>query len=949
MSNHENDLLCNIKNKVEGWKRYNQHENIKMYPDKEVQASISESQDFCLKLSQDSAISDSQDVVINDLKNTIVISDSSSECSSPKCSSNLKYKSKNHFNSQQEVCIVHTSDSDSSDTQEKEYLESWRKNEKPNFIANNKNRINITRKHNALFTSDDDNSISNSEQSEQCIESSIKTKSTYFSYSPDSNVRVTSKSNTQLHIKTVNKRNLLLQNAGSSVGSKSSKSTNQASKALSSKCQSDGKKKLTQKDAQNIMKTIKSTRIIYESPRRENNVIINESIDSGMHPAISLKNNLKKTNIIIDETLNSESDVISDTQRNSTNLYKNHVNKYFNASHVDKNVDTMCTALSDRKKKQISEWLMTNSPDSKSDTSFSMVPASNKNDISSGNSSLERLEMNYETPNNREKIRQTLANEKRVINEENNKIIESPAIRQTTILDYTKRSKNNALELRTLNNRTNNNGISTPTTNKPQNVDVTDCADILDKLYGKSWREKAGVLFPISEPRKQIVPTKSRAVQTERKIKNKQKIYTSESEDESPSREDLKSRKCIMKKNAPTNVKQKDSFINDEILSESECESSYYTALTNPRTSTNSTKRKPKLPSTIKKAIAICDSDTEDEDNNHNQAQDLRRKKLCFSADDSDGSSTSEFDPGDDIPIKSKTRKDLIKISRQIPKTYTAIKPTSDIRKYEKNESFLASLSENVPLANAHPDAKKYRTNYKNNKEDLSKYLYKLYNDKVFDTQLPKDLSIEWNVRMRGTAGYCYNKKSVRTLGGVMRSSRIVLSTKVLDTPDRLRDTLIHEMCHAAAWLINSVSDGHGPFWTGWANKAMKTFPELPPIRRCHDYKIKTKFTYKCVGCGYSIGRHSKSLDIEKKRCGHCYGKFELLLNKTTKSGTVQVQTPKREINGFALYVKENYNTIKKKRNIRHAEVMKILGQQFSAVKIAKQQGNLENDPNTPG
>lgn len=69
---------------------------------------------------------------------------------------------------------------------------------------------------------------------------------------------------------------------------------------------------------------------------------------------------------------------------------------------------------------------------------------------------------------------------------------------------------------------------------------------------------------------------------------------------------------------------------------------------------------------------------------------------------------------------------------------------------------------------------------------------------------------------MRGTAGFCYNKKSLKTLGGVVKSSRIVLATKVLDTPERLRDTLIHEMCHAAAWLINDVSDGHGPFWTGW-------------------------------------------------------------------------------------------------------------------------------------
>lgn len=84
-----------------------------------------------------------------------------------------------------------------------------------------------------------------------------------------------------------------------------------------------------------------------------------------------------------------------------------------------------------------------------------------------------------------------------------------------------------------------------------------------------------------------------------------------------------------------------------------------------------------------------------------------------------------------------------------------------------------------IPISNTHPDAKKYRLDYKNNKEELCKELYKLYNEKVFDNQLPQDVPIEWNIRMRGTAGFCYNKKSVRTLSGVVRSSRIVLATKV--------------------------------------------------------------------------------------------------------------------------------------------------------------------------
>ena len=79
----------------------------------------------------------------------------------------------------------------------------------------------------------------------------------------------------------------------------------------------------------------------------------------------------------------------------------------------------------------------------------------------------------------------------------------------------------------------------------------------------------------------------------------------------------------------------------------------------------------------------------------------------------------------------------------------------------------------------------------------------------------------------------------------VERFSVIELSSKVLDSPDRLRDTLIHEMCHAAAWIISGYPDGHGPLFKDWARRAMATFPELPVIARCHNYVIRTKYTYR--------------------------------------------------------------------------------------------------------
>ncbi|XP_054000761.1 uncharacterized protein LOC128888151 [Hylaeus anthracinus] len=942
MSKRENKLFYNVEGKVQEKKKYTKLDDIQMACDNKMEEFVRESQNFCLRLSQDSLTSDT-----NNEKDVIVISDSSSTCSSPRRSP--EFKLNRRFIKNKQVCIVDSSDS--SDAQEERPFQAWHKN-KETFLDWNNRNVN---KNSALFTSDDTSSNS-SEQSKRYIPCSVTSDNNSFCFTPENNIDIISKTNTQFHSCTTNQQNLLSNSTGGTSKYKSFKTINLAGKVLhdTNKKNNDFEKKLTPKNTLDIMKNIKSTRVVYKSRKRENNTVIDESIDNGIHPAISPKDNLETMNTIIDESIaNSESDIIQGSQINSTNFYRNHVSRFLDTPYINTHKDrgTMYTELSERKKKQISKWLMTNSSDSKSDNSFDIVPATNKDDISSGNSSLERLEMNYETPNNRGKIYSTIASEK-IINQDCNKIVTPTVQRQITLYECTPRSKINVPRKIVSKDNCADNMSSNSTIHTPQSVNVMECADILDKLYGKSWREKADVLFPKSEPRKQIITTRNRAVQTERRRTNKGKIYAMDSDNDNSdtSLKDLRVQKSSTKKTARKNTKQRDSFINDETSSESGNESLYYTALTNPRVSTASVKLKRTVPSIVQRAIAICDTDTENEDDNStgNDIRDVRRKKLLFNDDESENSSTSEFDPGDQVSPKPTARKDPIKIPRQISKTNNAVKP-SDNQKYEKHNTFLASLSENVPLTNAHPDAKKYRINYKNNKENLSNHLYKLYNEKIFDKRLPENMLIEWNVRMRGSAGFCYNKKSAKKLGGIVKSSRIVLATKVLDTPDRLRDTLIHEMCHAAAWLINDVSDGHGPFWTGWANKAMKTFPELPPIRRCHDYKINTKFTYRCISCGYSIGRHSKSLDTERKRCGHCYGKFELLINKTTKSGTVQVQTPKREVAGFALYVKENYNVVKKEHNVRHAEVMKILGQQFSSIKIANKERNVENDPDILG
>lgn len=207
---------------------------------------------------------------------------------------------------------------------------------------------------------------------------------------------------------------------------------------------------------------------------------------------------------------------------------------------------------------------------------------------------------------------------------------------------------------------------------------------------------------------------------------------------------------------------------------------------------------------------------------------------------------------------------------------------------------------------------------FKTNKEDLTRKLYQLYNTSVFDNKLPTDMSVTWNKKMRKTAGYCVTGQEK---GGGKRYARIELSEKVCDSADRLRDTLIHEMCHAATWLINGVRDGHGNFWKLYARKSTFVHPELPVVTRCHSYDIKYKFQYQCTRCQNTIGRHSKSLDTQRFVCALCTGQLVLMTPSKPRAPTA-----------FASFVKENYGSARKElAGQSHAEVMRKLSADFAS------------------
>ncbi|CAH1643947.1 unnamed protein product [Spodoptera littoralis] len=244
--------------------------------------------------------------------------------------------------------------------------------------------------------------------------------------------------------------------------------------------------------------------------------------------------------------------------------------------------------------------------------------------------------------------------------------------------------------------------------------------------------------------------------------------------------------------------------------------------------------------------------------------------------------------------------------------------------------SFIGSLADDIPSYRCNVEALQYHDNYKNLKEQLARRLFVEFNKNVFDNVMEADLPILWDPRFRTTAGTTTNRMIKNAKGERIRTSTIKLSTKVLDRPQRLRDTLIHELCHAATWLIDfELKAGHGPLWNKWAKRALKVYPELGEISRCHDMQIHYKYSYKCTKCGYSVNRHSKSIDITKKCCGYCHGKFELVLNKKNKDGVVvSTRAKKPNYQDFSMHVNENYSKLNDGTRT-YGEVMKILAEPF--------------------
>lgn len=141
-----------------------------------------------------------------------------------------------------------------------------------------------------------------------------------------------------------------------------------------------------------------------------------------------------------------------------------------------------------------------------------------------------------------------------------------------------------------------------------------------------------------------------------------------------------------------------------------------------------------------------------------------------------------------------------------------------------KPHSYLEMINKDVSLSDCSDEVKNLRLRFDENRVAATEKLRSLFNRTVFDGRLG-NVPVVWNPWM--------SKDYVSTSElqfGAKRSARILISNQLNNTPWELCDTLIHEMCHAAVWLIVGRHDRHGNIWKFYTEKAMRIHRSMPFI-----------------------------------------------------------------------------------------------------------------------
>ncbi|KAF9888359.1 1,3-beta-glucanosyltransferase gas1 [Aspergillus nanangensis] len=184
-------------------------------------------------------------------------------------------------------------------------------------------------------------------------------------------------------------------------------------------------------------------------------------------------------------------------------------------------------------------------------------------------------------------------------------------------------------------------------------------------------------------------------------------------------------------------------------------------------------------------------------------------------------------------------------------------------------------------------------------KASVAEDFFKVLDDAVSGGKIQKlaeetgGIRITWSKTLQTTAGRASWKREKQLKPGVeaplssKHHATIELAERIIDSEDRLLNTLAHEYCHLANFMISNVHNNpHGTSFKAWGLKCKEALKDHPvyggrvEVSTKHSYKIDFKYVWCCVDCGQNYGRHSKSIDTTKSRCGKCQGLLQQIKPK---------------------------------------------------------------------
>lgn len=230
---------------------------------------------------------------------------------------------------------------------------------------------------------------------------------------------------------------------------------------------------------------------------------------------------------------------------------------------------------------------------------------------------------------------------------------------------------------------------------------------------------------------------------------------------------------------------------------------------------------------------------------------------------------------------------------------------TMTVDKRRKQRKPLSKTAQKKAEAEQRRASRARKKSFDSKKVAIAEEFFKVLDDAVSGGKVQQlaattgGVRIVWLATLKSTAGRARWSRSLPASPGDPpgHNAVIELAEHVIDDEDRLINTLTHEYCHLANYMIsgNTHERAHGRGFKKWGHDCVEALRDHPVyggrinnVTTKHSYKINYKYVWCCVDCGHLYQRHSRSINPATVACGKCRGLLQQIKPKPRKRAAAQ-------------------------------------------------------------